>query len=393
MASSNINKDFACDDNAPEIIVTPQPAQECAVSDFDELCLAEDVYACAFVLASNATPGMYNFDPVSNPQMRLLWFYLSFISFSQSFALIALTVIAPPVVESVTLFVNCDNTTSEVFLRAASGLGFQDTDRCILELGLPVLEAQISGHLVQYRSATLDTLFYDNTLAGSCTLTTLQIVCCIWVMTHSYFRDFQHVQSLLQYRDFSRWFLPRKGEVLRKNSWVLLIPAMQWVLSTAIVSVSWCLIAGYSDPVDVVLNSMAFTFINEVAETFAEPVLTYYSKTAIAGLNPDDYGTEDILYIVTDYDEANAAYGDAGWYVRMDEAKAGLITDLCVRHQPDKYAKPNQRLIRLFRVLFFAAPPSFLTLCYMNTTGSMQYAPILSAMAACSITLHVQAHE
>lgn len=38
-----------------------------------------------------------------------------------------------------------------------------------------------------------------------------------------------------------------------------------------------------------------------------------------------------------EYDDANAAYGDAGWYVLMDEAKAGLITDIRVRHQPDTY--------------------------------------------------------
>jgi hypothetical protein len=43
--------------------------------------------------------------------------------------------------------------------------------------------------------------------------------------------------------------------------WTLIIPMTQWALSTAVVSISWCLICGYSEPVDIVLNSMALTFI------------------------------------------------------------------------------------------------------------------------------------
>jgi hypothetical protein len=50
-------------------------------------------------------------------------------------------------------------------------------------------------------------------------------------------------------------------EKLRNNGWTLAIPIVQWALSTAVVSISWCLICGYSEPVDIVLNSMALTFV------------------------------------------------------------------------------------------------------------------------------------
>lgn len=130
------------------------------------------------------------------------------------------------------------------------------------------------------------------------------------------------------------------------------------------------MICGFDETVDVVLNSMAFTFISEVAEMFAEPVLKHYAGTAIAGLGPD-YGTEPIYYIVTEYDEANAS--DTGWYVRADQKnKSGLLTDFKYRHEPKSYTKPNAAAIKFLRIAYFTIPPLSLLLCVLISEGVLE---------------------
>jgi hypothetical protein len=62
----------------------------------EEVILCKDVYATAFTLANNATPGLYSFNPFINRDMLLVWFYLGFITFSQVFVLLTLLVINPP---------------------------------------------------------------------------------------------------------------------------------------------------------------------------------------------------------------------------------------------------------------------------------------------------------
>ena len=50
----------------------------------EDVNLCKDVYATAFTLANNATPGLYSFNPLVNRDMILVWFYLGFITFSQA---------------------------------------------------------------------------------------------------------------------------------------------------------------------------------------------------------------------------------------------------------------------------------------------------------------------
>ena len=87
--------------------------------------------------------------------------------------------------------------------------------------------------------------------------------------THVYFVDLKNVCNLLEFRDFNRWLLPLKGEQLPQNSWVLLIPALQLLLCTAVACVSCCITCGFTDAVDIVLNSLAFTFIAKVCTCHA----------------------------------------------------------------------------------------------------------------------------
>jgi len=173
------------------------------------------------------------------------------------------------------------------------------------------------------------------------------------------------VVDLLRYRDFNRWLLPLKGEELRANGWVLFIPLLQYTLGLGVVIVSCTVTCGTMDAFEIVLNSLAFTFISQVAKFFNEPLLHRYSRLAISGLDPAEYGDEPIYYIVTEYDPNNATVDwEGSWYIREDESVAGLLTDFKFRHDPGSYATPNAKLIRWLRYVFFCVPPAVMALCY-----------------------------
>ena len=126
--------------------------------------------------------------------------------------------------------------------------------------------------LMRYRQLEAETPFYENIfMAGSVHLYVLQATCCVWVTVQVYFVDLKNVCALLEFRDFNRWLLPLKGEQLTSNSWVLFIPALQLLLGTAVVATSCCITCGFTDAIDIVLNSLAFTFISKVAELCAPP--------------------------------------------------------------------------------------------------------------------------
>jgi hypothetical protein len=265
-----------------------------------------------------------------------------------------------------------------------------------------------SRHM-RYRTLEAETMFHENIFnVESWYMYLLQFTCCVWVTTHVYFVDLKNVCNLLEFRDFNRWLLPLKGEQLPQNTWVLLIPAMQLLLCTAVASVSCCITCGFTDAVDIVLNSLAFTFIAkvaytqararararahthmptcthahmhtcthahappypllhplhpvcQVAELFNEPLLHAYSKSAIDGLGPE-YGTAPIYYLVGEYDETNS-YGPSydnwvnSWYVRQQDRYAGLLTDFHIRHTPEDYPRPWYPRIKALKRTFAALP-------------------------------------
>lgn len=343
----------------------------------------------------------------------MVWLYLVFIAFSQSFVLIALMFIYPPAVESQNLFVDCDQPTpeakgyleeesaqsdafSKIAIAAAALMidwasdwasyfvGFaaswmsativdpgNATDilgsnslsaaalaRC-LELEV-AFAADVNGKPVQYRSLEHETPFFKNIFGeASGWIHILRVVCCVWVTVQVYFTDFKNVDALLQYRDFNRWLLPLKGEELRNNQWVMLIPLLQYLLAVGVVAVSCCVTCGYINAFDIVLNSLAFTFISQVAEVFNEPLLRFYSQKSISGLDPKEYGVDPIYYIVTEYSESNVDPDGVwanSWYVKEGDGSAGLLTDFMFRHCPEDYRRPNTIVIILLRISFFMAP-------------------------------------
>lgn len=378
-----------------------------------DLHMCKDVYATSFVLANNATPDMYSFFPWRNRAMWRAWFYLGFIASSQLFVLYALLCVFPIVVKSKSFFVDCDHPTAEAvaalephprptlaryllrltlearyLLRLVTEEGEGGEGDAQLDQGAGggdgggAFSAAVRAHCLRqsiaieayapdggqggsrhmrYRTLEAETMFHENIFnVESWYMYLLQFTCCVWVTTHVYFVDLKNVCNLLEFRDFNRWLLPLKGEQLPQNTWVLLIPAMQLLLCTAVASVSCCITCGFTDAVDIVLNSLAFTFIAKVAELFNEPLLHAYSKSAIDGLGPE-YGTAPIYYLVGEYDETNS-YGPSydnwvnSWYVRQQDRYAGLLTDFHIRHTPEDYPRPWYPRIKALKRTFAALP-------------------------------------
>jgi len=347
----------------------------------EDIEITRDVYATAFILANNATPDMYSFAPWRNSDMLLIWFYLLFIGFSQSFVLASLTVFHPPAVDSELVFVDCANLTLETTQLLANPLAQLQVGSCnvagIDEVCKEIIarcfdldiafEADVSGQHVQYRKFEHEVPYYQNVFGNrSSYILLLQFVCCVWVTVQVYFVDVKNVTTLLQFRDFNRWMLPLKNEQLKRNSWVLFIPLLQFGLGTAVVAVSCCVICGYTKAFDIVLNSLAFTFISQVAEIFNEPLLRYYSQRSIEGLD-ESYGPDPIYYLVVEYSDRNVNEEGAwcdGWYIKQDDQVAGLLTDFNFRHCPEDYDTPSAVLIRWMRFIFFATPVVATLLCW-----------------------------
>lgn len=169
-----------------------------------------------------AAPYRYSFFPHVNRQMWVMWLYLTFIIFSQTLALLALTVIQPPMASSDEMFVDCSALHSSNFLEVGSVMGFSTEEDCAA--ALPNVAFEIPGHdehaATVIRKAVIEIPLFNNTFKADSMVVVLQLACCIWVLVHSYFKDFDNVEALLQYRDFSRWFVVWKGETLRDNGLV-----------------------------------------------------------------------------------------------------------------------------------------------------------------------------
>ena len=272
----------------------PPPAAD------QDLELVQDVYATAFVLASNATQDMYSIWPWRNRQTRVLWLYLVFIVGSQAFALATLLFLYPPVVDTHERFVDCErpgvNAALLEVVATRAGAAALESSMCgpdaladgvcgspsdagagssplsaaayshcaTLDVAFAVpLSCDNATHVARYRRVVLETYFYENVLGAasgaeerSLVLLALQLVCSIWVTVQVYFVDFLAVDRLLQFRDFNAWLLPLKGERPRSNAWVLLFPLTQYALGVAIVTVSCAITCSSTSGFDAIMNSL-----------------------------------------------------------------------------------------------------------------------------------------
>merc|ERR1712187_352275 len=109
--------------------------------------------------------------------------------------------------------------------------------------------------------------------------------------------EFESVRALFQYHDFSRWFLPLKGETVR-NGWAIFLPFTQFFIVLVVATVSFVVISAQAEPFDIVMNSLAFTFISEVGSYFNDPLVNRLASRQITGID-ESYGT--IMYLYPQY--------------------------------------------------------------------------------------------
>eukprot|EP00928_Gymnodinium_smaydae_P024984 TRINITY_DN20049_c0_g3_i2.p1 TRINITY_DN20049_c0_g3~~TRINITY_DN20049_c0_g3_i2.p1 ORF type:complete len:422 (-),score=70.58 TRINITY_DN20049_c0_g3_i2:644-1852(-) len=348
---------FRCEDraNIPDELVR---------GPFEDFSIAGDVYATAYLIARNATPEMYSFLPWVNPDVRIVWLYGVFVICSQLFVIYVSTFLYPPSIQTDRVFADCGNATAVAGLHARGFLAEASAESC-RSGGTFAFEADVRGVPTAFVVLERSTHFHHSILTeGGGVVLVLRVICCIWIFSRIYFQEFENVVSLLAYHDFSCWFLPLKGERVR-NTWSLAIPLIQYAVLFAIATVSFVMVCAHSEPFDIVMNSLAFTFIAEVGVYFHSPLAKRMAATQIQSLSAD-YGEDPIYYLYTEYRESNAisdgVYMDKGWYIVEDEEKAGLLNDFAVRHNPAAYPRPCTRLARLLELALFVVPPAVVLL-------------------------------
>lgn len=340
---------FRCEDRSkiPDDIVE---------GPFEEFEIVTDVYSTAYLIARNSGD-MYSIWPWKNRDVLLVWVFLLFISGSQLFVILSVMFWYPPSVSTSSLLVICGNST---MVKDAFRKGFlsSPSKASCLEAGTFAFEADLRGVPRHYYTLEKSIPYYDSILKeGDPCIYFLRLICCVWVFSQVYLQEFSNVRSLLLYHDFSLWFLPIKGEPTR-NGWAICLPIIQYFVVLIVCTVSFVIICAQAEAFDIVMNSLAFTFIAEVGSYFNGPLSDRMGSTLIKGLNPEDY-PDPIFYLYPQYDISNAVYDDdkytdGGWYIVEDEQKAGLLSDYRIRHNPAKYTKFfNERIgLWLERALF-----------------------------------------
>jgi hypothetical protein len=332
---------------------------------FEEFEIAGDVYSTAYLIARNAPSSEYSISPFSNPQVRIVWFYFLFIVLSQVFVVVAITLWHPPNVHSESEYVDCSNHTHLTRLKRQGIVESTNSTACE-ESGKFAFTADVQGRQVHFHQVEASIPFYNAILTdGDFFGYVLRFVCCTWVFSQMYLQHFQNIRLLLSYHDFSCWFVQLK-HTDKKNGqgWVLCIPMIQFAIVFVVTMVSFLIICAQKEAFDIVLNSLAFTFIAEVGSFFNTPLSETLASTSIERWTKEG---SDIRYLYPVYAESNAvnkdgSYEDAGWYICEDEKKAGLLTDYKVRHNSDKYPHHTERLQRLLDRMLCLAPVSLVIL-------------------------------
>lgn len=363
--SVQVSHPFRCEDRS-------DIPDELLQGPFEDFEITEDVYATFYLLARNATPDMYSISPFKNPDVRIAWLYLLFIVGSQLFVIALITVVYPPSAQRESAHVDCGNVTSVSALHARGFFSSADETSCLAS-AVAGFEADVRGRTVTISIVEQVTPFHDAVfLAGGPLVLVLRGICSTWVFAQIYFQEFSSVKALLSYHDFSQWFLPLKQQTVH-NGWAVMIPLIQYAVLLVVATVSFLVICAFDEPFDIVMNSLAFTFIAEVSSFFNEPLVKRMAETNIKGYEIQN--GDPVKYLYPDYRRSNAinddgTYTDAGWYILDDEEKAGLLSDYKVRHNEGAYPRPQQRTVRVLEALIFLAPVAAV-LCAALRSGAL----------------------
>ena len=140
--------------------------------------------------------------------------------------------------------------------------------------------------------------------------------------------------------------------------------------AVAITCVAICVICAYENAFDIVMNSLAFSFLGELPEIFADPLIEYMGSTKLDQI-PEDWG--DIYYIVPEYTpEDDYLFTEPTWYTRRhaEKPKAGLIYDFEYRWNPDLVPQTWERHARILKTILLKKNMKFL----YETSKSINFA-------------------
>mmetsp|Transcript_158640 Transcript_158640/g.280188 ORF Transcript_158640/g.280188 Transcript_158640/m.280188 type:complete len:419 (-) Transcript_158640:157-1413(-) len=328
---------------------------------FETFEIAGDVYSTAYLIARNSGD-MYSINPLKNPDVRIVWAFLLFICLSQLYVILSVTLWFPPSVKTASIHIDCSNSTSLAGAHSRGFISAANAETC-REVGTYAFDADVRGVTVSYHTLEKSTLYYDAILTGGeFTIYLLRLICCIWVFSQIYLQQFASIRSLLAYHDFSCWFLPLKGETLG-HGWTIVLPLIQYVVLLVVATVSFVILCAQDEAFDVVMNTLAFTFIAEVGSYFNDPLSKRMARKSIKGLDTKDYPFP-IFYLYPEYLEANSlnddgTYTDGGWYILEEEEKAGLLSDYKVKHNPAKYTQRYTNSLGFALELALFAVPAF----------------------------------
>ena len=92
---------------------------------------------------------------------------------------------------------------------------------------------------------------------------------------HLYFEEVKQVERMFIFRDSLLALSFKREELIENTYFVMAIPCLQFLLALSVLSVSCVTTCAQSSAFDVVLNSLAFTFISEIPKLFNTPVLRF----------------------------------------------------------------------------------------------------------------------
>ena len=93
------------------------------------------------------------------------------------------------------------------------------------------------------------------------------------------------------FRDWNKWYLPLVEEEVT-NHWAIVIPCTQFFCAVFITNIAVCIICAYDDAFNIVMNSMAFSFVGDIPEMFSAPLLQAMTSQTIKG----SYKNQILIY-------------------------------------------------------------------------------------------------
>ena len=126
----------------------------------------------SYIVARNATPGLYSFFPWHNRQMWIVWLSLGFIVFSQVFVIVSFGYWFPPSVKTDVEWIACRGSDS-------------DPDACN-DLSDPGdrLVVDVHGETVSYHRVEHDCLFHNHVFSSApWSIQLLRLLAFSWILS------------------------------------------------------------------------------------------------------------------------------------------------------------------------------------------------------------------